>query len=302
MSCNWKTEEAFFNVPENWCSFKENDFNNWLAENLDKIPLIGNNLELVDREYTNQDNKRLDILAKYQSTNGEDEYIAIESQINKGDFDHFGRLLMYMATVHSNTTTGVFIVKELSPEMKKTIQWINDRLNGCDLYVFAVINFPDMTKARFEILAQPDNIEKALNIEKQEKINKAKTELREQYQKFWNILSQQENQHKITLGGTNPFRNNGHIDHYRGTNYGCGILLSRNMIRIEIATFDEKEAEKWKSNVLFKEWELSNGSKNQERFLLTKIITDNWHHATEEKLIEYANECIQLAMAIKKIT
>ena len=183
MSEKWNKIEIPY-VPENWNGNKENDFNDWLAKHLNclrDLLKIDSNIELVERESRNDNNKRLDILASYCMDEDTKEYIAIESQVTESNYDHFGRLLMYMATIDKKPTIGVWIVQDITPDVKETIKWINDRLTNCDLYVLkpltikidttecSTIGIDTVQGVHFEVLVKPDIIEKAQNIEENRK-------------------------------------------------------------------------------------------------------------------------------------
>src|ERR1700730_6938507 len=99
------------------------DFTPWLVkeENLAKLSdAIGLDLQLVSTEVP-VGSYSGDILARDASGS----YIVIESQFNKTNHDHLGKLLTYGATLGASVL--IWVAENFTEEHRKVIQWLNDR-------------------------------------------------------------------------------------------------------------------------------------------------------------------------------
>ncbi len=96
------------------------DFTPWLVDNLD---LLGEELELtlelVEPE-SDVGRYRLDILAKETS---DEEYVAIENQLDRTDHKHLGQLLTYAAGHAAGYV--VWVAPYFTAEHRATIDWLN---------------------------------------------------------------------------------------------------------------------------------------------------------------------------------
>ena len=307
MSEKWKPKKIS-PIPEGWDKFKENDFNDWLANNihaLEEILNINNIEKETERESRNEDNKRLDILASYFIDEEQREYIAIETQLNTADFSHFGRLIMYMASNNKKPKTGVWIVKDAQDSHTKSIEWLNENtLTEFDFWLLSVNTvFVAEQAVGVEIvtLVKPDKVKRELYQEKKIEEFKKITDLRVSYQQFWDIFAECENNKETNFGnsvrGIRHYAPLGHTDKQTYT-----IVCSKNKMIIEINTIDENIAKKWRDQnwieKLGENWTYRVGGQKKDVFFLEKEVFSNWQD-NESKWEDYANQLIDEALTVR---
>lgn len=99
------------------------DFTPWLAQSENLLRLsnkLGLDLELEGIE-VKVGSFEADILARDVSTG---DKVIIENQIEKSNHDHLGKIITYAAGMGAKTI--VWLVKELTNEHEKALQWLND--------------------------------------------------------------------------------------------------------------------------------------------------------------------------------
>ena len=311
MSEKWNQKEIF-SIPEAWDKFKENDFNDWLANNihaLEKILNISNIEKETERESKNEDNKRLDILASYFIDEEQREYIAIETQLNTADFSHFGRLIMYMASNNKKPKTGVWIVKDAQDSHTKSIEWLNENtLTEFDFWLLSVNTVVVADKSvgvEIVTLVKPDKVKRELYQEKKIEEFKKITDIQELYQNFWSTFAECENIKKVDFNTSG--RNNGqktaswaHISRYKNNSFE--IYIANNKIIFKIFTDRIENNTKWKdqnwTEKLGENWIYRVGGQKKEVFFLEKEMFSNWQD-NESKWEEYANQLIDEALKVR---
>ncbi len=117
----------------------ENTFNDWLAQNLDRLSEIFSvNFDLIKREAT-AEGLRLDLLAEFNSIEEENiltHKAAIEVQFGKSDSKHFGQLITYGAQHHARYC--IWIAESFRPGHLQALQVLNDTNTDYDRHYFAV--------------------------------------------------------------------------------------------------------------------------------------------------------------------
>jgi hypothetical protein len=86
----------------------------------------------------------------------------IENQFGKTDHDHLGKILTYAATL--GATVVIWIAEQFTDEHRKTIEWLNERVND-ELSLYAVemeLWQIDQSRPglRFNVLSEPTEISK----------------------------------------------------------------------------------------------------------------------------------------------
>ena len=100
----------------------EMEFNNWLIDNIDILAeTIGIDLEVVEVE-SEVGEFRADIIARDLS--GEDRIVVIETQLDKTDHEHLGKIITYAAG--RNASAVVWISPEFREEHRSALDWLNN--------------------------------------------------------------------------------------------------------------------------------------------------------------------------------
>ena len=148
----------FDKIPIKSAFKDENDFSDWLADNLDVLSdFVDITLENGQREQHLGD-KRADIIAEI-SDNDEKSYVIIENQLGKTDHDHLGKLITYSAI--RKAKAAIWIAEKFSPEHIRALNWLNDNTHDERQFfglVFNVFEYKDNEKKiGFEVLVKPDS-------------------------------------------------------------------------------------------------------------------------------------------------
>ena len=134
----------------------ENEFNEWLAENIDQLAeILGIELEVLEVE-SEIGSFRADIVARDLS--GEDKLVVIESQLGKTDHEHLGKIITYSAG--KNASTVVWISPEFREEHISALDWLNSISSeisffGIELQVLKING--SKPAVYFNIVSKPDN-------------------------------------------------------------------------------------------------------------------------------------------------
>ena len=112
---------------------REDDFSDWLSNNLHKLePLINYKLKKVSTEKEIK-GKFLDILAENQ----EGKKIAIENQFGVSDFKHLGQLISY--SVSEKVEEGIWIAERFHPIHVDVLTWLNKINSGLNFTSLSVL-------------------------------------------------------------------------------------------------------------------------------------------------------------------
>ncbi len=171
----WKHEAQNFTK---WMSQTEN------IRRLGEILDFDFDLQTIDTESKGgQSNRRCDIVVRLRPEEGDDEtqgeIVAIENQLEKTDFSHLGRLILYAAL--KKATRIVWVVKKAAYDHRKAIAWLNE--NTTDSLRFylvevAVYDLNDNNRVApvFRLVEQPDE---------EEKVQQSGTPKRKENLAFW---------------------------------------------------------------------------------------------------------------------
>lgn len=148
------------------------DFTNWMKDE-SVMRQLGDTLGLeldtsdVKTECKGENsNRRCDIVTTVcdDESDGDDkEVVVIENQLEKTDFSHLGRIILYAATQGANHV--VWVVKEVTIDHRRTISWLND--NTTDDLRFYLVEFDvydlgeSRVAAKFHLVEGPDEERKA---------------------------------------------------------------------------------------------------------------------------------------------
>jgi len=133
----------------------EDEFNNWLADHLTLLSkVIGIELELVSREEKIGEFSA-DIVAKDVNTN---DIVIIESQLNKSDHDHLGKIITYASG--KDASIVIWISPEIREEHRSALEWLNNNTTenisffGLEIEILRIDDSPPAP--RFNIVSKPN--------------------------------------------------------------------------------------------------------------------------------------------------
>ena len=199
--------------------------------------------------------RRCDIVARLHSEDdddeAQDEILAIENQLEKTDFSHLGRVILYAAL--NNATRIVWVVKDATYDHRKAIAWLNenttDRLR---FYLVEVIVY-DMEDNRvapiFRLVEGPDE---------ERKVQQSGTPRQKRNIEFWqgfldflNKCGEGPTCERNRLKCINSFRQPTG-DNWYGVSIGTGkchidLWDSHNRVDFSIQTYEQETFRKIKS-------------------------------------------------------
>jgi hypothetical protein len=176
------------------------DFTPWLASErgLDLLgDVLGMELELVDTEVA-VGSYRADIVATDMASG---EKVVIENQLEPTNHDHIGKLITYAATVEASTV--IWIAQRIREEHRRALEWLNDQ-TATGLNFFAIemqlwkIGSSEAAP-RFEIVAQPDNLIRAVRQENAQMTTGALT-----YLSYWQTFNEYIDENSIQFRKRKP--------------------------------------------------------------------------------------------------
>jgi len=147
---------TFDAIPVKDAFHDENDFSDWLNDNLEIFQeIIGVSIEDGKREEYLGD-KRADIIAKLVDEE-EESYAIIENQIERSDHKHLGQLITYSAITKAKV--AIWIAKEFAEEHIRALNWLNDNTSEDRKFYgvkLTVLDFKkDEKKVSLEVLVKP---------------------------------------------------------------------------------------------------------------------------------------------------
>ena len=148
-------------------------------------------------------NRRCDIVAKVKGSDddGEDKFdtIVIENQLEKTDFSHLGRILLYAATHDAKYV--VWIVNDATWDHRKAIAWLNENTNeDLNFYLVRVTAFKiaeGKVAPHFELVEGAD-------IEK--KVRTSGTQAQKSHLAFWSGFCEYAVEHGECFKEVRSFR------------------------------------------------------------------------------------------------
>jgi hypothetical protein len=141
-------------------------FTTWLESNIEAISeRIGIKLEVIQREKYVGDFK-VDLLCEVKDGGR----VVIESQLEKTDHDHLGKLLTYLVNLDANTC--IWVTADPRPEHQKVMDWLNESTpSDMSFYlvkVEAVRIGSSPFAPLFTVIAGPDRQSKEIGKKKKE--------------------------------------------------------------------------------------------------------------------------------------
>ena len=119
------------------------------------------------------------------ATDGDNNRLVIENQLEPTDHGHLGQILTYVANI-SDIKAAVWISKEPRPEHRKAIEWLNETAVGIDFYLVKVEAYrvDDSRPApKFTVITGPNEISRIVGGERK---NAAEQKMR--YREFWSHM------------------------------------------------------------------------------------------------------------------
>ena len=129
-------------LPLNTVFGKETEFSKWLANEGIEYLKQALGIELIKEGTEVKPNGKFstDIVLKVdpQYSNGKPAKVVIENQYGRTDHEHFSKLITYAVT--NEAKYAVWIVEDVHPEHKTSIDWLNDNTNdNINFYVFKAV-------------------------------------------------------------------------------------------------------------------------------------------------------------------
>ena len=178
------------------------DFTPWLADNIEQLSaVLGMDLELRSPE-AEVGAFSLDVLAHDL---GNDRPVVIENQLESTNHDHLGKLLTYAARYDAQTV--VWLVRELRPEHRAALDWLNQR-TGEDTAFFGVVieawKIGDSLPApRFNPVVVPNDCQKQMpGQDKNADVSGKRLRYREFFQALIDTLREEHQIHAGAQGTT----------------------------------------------------------------------------------------------------
>lgn len=163
------------------------DFSRWLARD-DNIRLLDDVLGLkLNVEVQHHDNVQTGILCRDAATR---QLVLIESQLERTDQAHLGRLLTRVAGFQA--VVSIWIAERFTEEHRATLDWLNDATNGrfsfigIELELLQIGNSP--LAPRLTIVSKPDGWSKTVSSDFSRMHQDDPTIMTEPYQDYWAAL------------------------------------------------------------------------------------------------------------------
>jgi len=148
---------TFKEIPMKVVFNDENDFSDWLVDNLD---ILSEHIDMILENGKREQHfggKRADIVAEI---NDEDEksFVIIENQVGRSDHDHLGKLITYSAA--KKAKAAIWIAKNFEEVHKRALHWLNDSTDDDRQFygiTFKILDYKkDEKKIDFEVIIRPD--------------------------------------------------------------------------------------------------------------------------------------------------
>lgn len=212
------------------------DFTPWLRnEGLELIGrVLGFKLDNAQSEVKgSQSKRRCDIVATVCNEEDEDEApekVVIENQLEKTDFSHLGRALLYAQ--QNDAKHIIWIVSDATSDHIKTIEWLNKNTTAeLSFYLLRIDTYKidDSRSAAFLTLIEGPDTE--------EKVEKSGTATQRKYLNFWKafLAYADENKDMLSCIGSfpKPYRQNWYEIRIGGGNCHVNLCCSDGKVRFE---------------------------------------------------------------------
>ena len=216
-------------------------FTTWLESNIEALSeRLGIKLEVLQREKYVGDFK-VDLLCEGKDAGR----VVIESQLEKTDHDHLGKLLTYLVNLDANT--GIWVTADPRPEHQKVINWLNES-TPADMSFYLVkveaVRIGDSPFAPlFTVTAGPDKQSKEIGKKKKEWADRQL-----EYVDFWKGLLERSKSKTTLFANVSPGKNHwlttGAGKSWVGFNYI--VLMNGTGVELYI-DYDQETGEKNKA-------------------------------------------------------
>jgi len=209
------------------------DFSQWLARNLDYLEeCTGLSLSLVETEAAAGD-FAVDILAEDCDGN----LVIIETQLERTDHDHLGKLITYMA--NHEAKTAIWVSAQPRPEHEKTIHWLNETLPADTAFYLIEVKAIRIDHSApaplFTVIAGPSPESRQIGAQRKELAERHLLRI-----EFWEKLLERANQRSTLFANVSPSR-----DHWisagagrTGLTWSYVILKDHARVELYIDTRD----------------------------------------------------------------
>mgnify|MGYP000058931851 CR=1 FL=1 len=201
------------------------DFTRWLQENIDVLnDALDLSLTTAEREQPAGD-FNVDLLAEDEAGNP----VVIESQLEKSDHSHLGKVLTYLAAVGAKR--AIWIVADPRPEHVGAIAWLNESSSG-SFYLLKVeaIKIGESPAAPLlTLIVGPSDESKA--------VGETKKDLAERHvlrHRFWTALLEAAKAKTRLHAGVGPSHQNWVSTGAGKSGLGYGYVVTEHEARVEL--------------------------------------------------------------------
>jgi len=156
------------------------DFTTWLFDNID---VLGEELD-INLSAVEKEKKIGTFSADLIAEDDAGQKVLIESQLEKTDHDHLGKILSYVSNLEAKV--AIWISSEPRPEHERAIEWLNESGAGVSFYLVKLEAYKignSEPAAKFSIVAGPSEMTVVVSEEKKELAERHKKRL-----EFWKSL------------------------------------------------------------------------------------------------------------------
>jgi len=243
-------------------------FTTWLEYNIEALSeRLGIKLEVLQREKYVGDFK-VDLLCEGKDAGR----VVIESQLEKTDHDHLGKLLTYLVNLDANT--GIWVTADPRPEHQKVINWLNES-TPADMSFYLVkveaVRIGDSPFAPlFTVTAGPDKQSKEIGKKKKEWADRQL-----EYVDFWKGLLERSKTKTKLFANVSPGKNHWLTTGAGKSGVGFNYIVLMNGTGVELyIDYDQETGEKNKAILKALEAQKTEIEKEFEAPLEWQILKD----------------------------
>ena len=236
-----------YGVSKVW-SNEAQHFTPWLASE-DGLARLGDaiGLELVrptKESKVASSERRCDIEAEAKGENEDsdsNEVVVIENQLEKTDFSHLGRIVLYAA--QRDAKHVIWVVKDVTPDHRTSIAWLNKNTTTDVGFYLVKITVFDRGEKRisvmFSLVEGPDA---------EAKVRASGTPQQKFYMNFWkgfsDFASSDSELSKVIPSFQSGFPQNWYSVRIGTTKCDFTLCIARGRLRIEIVVHDQESLNK----------------------------------------------------------
>lgn len=156
------------------------DFTTWLFNNID---VLGEELD-INLSAIEKEKKIGTFSADLIAEDDAGQKVLIESQLEKTDHDHLGKILSYVSNLEAKI--AIWISSQPRPEHERAIEWLNESGAGVSFYLVKLEAYKignSEPAAKFSVVAGPSEMTVVVGEEKKELAERHKKRL-----EFWKSL------------------------------------------------------------------------------------------------------------------